>query len=76
MNDEREANREFVERWKVAGPMLAAVHKAELRALDDHFDYELIDALLDAGIAGSRHLPPRTTSGLVEFQRLMMRSRR
>jgi hypothetical protein len=76
MNDEREANREFVERWSKAGPLLDAVRKAELRALDEEPDYAALDALFEFGILASRDLPIRTTSGLVEQQRLFSLLRR
>jgi hypothetical protein len=75
MNDEREMNRELVERWRRAGPMLAAVHAAELRALDEKFDYAGVDALLEMAAAASKRLPPSTTSGLVEQQRRFARLR-
>ncbi len=57
----------WVEHWRRVGPILEAVRRDELKAFryEDHID--IIDALLDIAI---RLGPPRTTSGLVEQQRL------
>jgi hypothetical protein len=55
------------ETWERAGRELAALRRRELRAkMDD--DVRSAGAELFSGIAPD-HLPPRTTSGLVEQQR-------
>ncbi len=74
MNErERELTRRWIEAWERAGPALERVEAEELA----HYDYEknrhLIDALCEIG---ARFARPRTTSGLVEQQRLFMKARR
>ena len=66
-------NRGFVEHWKKAGPMLAKVRRAELRNYDYEKHRHEIDALLAIAAA---HAAPRTTSGLVEQQRLFLKASR
>jgi hypothetical protein len=67
------SDREWIEHWKRIAPQLDAIRRAELR----NFKYEehaaAIDALLQIGYERGM---PRMTSGLVEFQRLLAKSRR
>jgi len=65
--------REYVERWKKAGPALEKVRRDELRNLSPNDCRDQIHALL--GI-GSRNRQIRRTSGLVEQQRLFQKALR
>jgi len=69
----RDEAREYVERWRKAGPELEKVRREELRVMRHQEQAELIDSLLEAGL---RHAQPSTTSGLVEMQRIFARARR
>ncbi len=62
--------RECVERWRSAGPELEAIRREELTRFDQASNWQLVDALLEAGL---RSGGPRTTSGLVEMQRWFRR---
>ena len=68
-----QSNKGWVEHWRRLGPKLEAIRRWELR----HFNYEeqlpIIDALLQLGVD---HAVPRSTSGLVELQRILARGRR
>jgi hypothetical protein len=63
----------FVAHWIKAGALLQKVRRAELRDFDYEKHREAIMSLLDLAVA---HAPPRTTSGLVEQQRLFMEAAR
>jgi hypothetical protein len=64
--------RQYVARWKQAGPALEKVRREELRMLSDDDVRSQIHALLE--IAG--YVPQnRPTSGLVEQQRIFMKAR-
>lgn len=65
--------RNLAEHWRKAGPELARVRRWELRNLDYQEHWTAIDSLLQVAQV---HARPRLTSGLVEFQRLLARSRR
>jgi len=65
--------REFVERWHRAGPLLEKIRYRELRQMTQRERQRAIQAVLEVG---SRFARPRKTSGLVEFQRLLARSRK
>ena len=67
---EKEAIREFVERWKRVGPELEAIRRKELAEFDHAANWEAIDGLLEAGL---RFASPRKTSGLVEMQKWFMK---
>jgi hypothetical protein len=62
----------WVAHWQRIGPLLERIRREELRNFkyEDHID--LIDSLLEIGC---RMGPPRTTSGLVEMQRLFQKAR-
>jgi hypothetical protein len=66
-------DREWVEHWRRIAPKLEAIRRWELR----HFNYEeqlpAIDALLQIGCAMAK---PRNTSGLVELQRILRKTKR
>lgn len=64
--------REYVERWRKAGPELEEFRRKELRAMRHAERAELIDSLLECGL---RHAPLSTTSGLVEMQRILSKAR-
>ena len=68
-----EEAREFVERWKKAGPALEKIRREELRNLIHEDCQKQVDALFEVGL---RNRQPRTTSGLVEMQRIFMKARR
>jgi Arc/MetJ-type ribon-helix-helix transcriptional regulator len=67
------SDKEWVEHWRRLGPILEEIRIEELR----HFNYEeqlpIIGALLQLGVD---HAVPRPTSGLVEFQRLLAKSKK
>jgi hypothetical protein len=67
-----EEAREFVERWRKAGPELEKVRREELRALTDAEARELFRSLLELA---SLHRQNRPTSGLVQQQRLFQKAR-
>jgi hypothetical protein len=69
---ERERLKQWVETWKRAGPELERVRREELRAFRHEDSVELIDSLLELGVQFGQ---VRTTSGLVEQQRLFMKAR-
>lgn len=63
--------RRWVETWKAAGPELAAIRQEEVRTMDN---VKALEQLEDA-YNHAATLPPRTTSGLVEMQRLFSKLR-
>ncbi len=63
----------WVENWAKVGPKLEAIRRRELRAMTYQQRIEAIDAVLQIGCRFSK---PRTTSGLVEQQRLFQKARR
>jgi hypothetical protein len=73
MNDaERELTRRGIEAWRLAGPALERIEAEELAHYDYNKNRHLVDALLEIGV---RFAQPRTTSGLVELQRVFMKAR-
>lgn len=68
----REEAREYVARWRKAGPELEKVRREELRALTDDVGRQLFCSLLELA---SLHCQNRPTSGLVEQQRLFQKAR-
>ncbi len=67
-----EEAREFVERWKKAGPALEKIRREELRAMCFEAEADAIDKLLEAGL---KHARPSATSGLVEMQKIFSKAR-
>jgi len=72
-DSDQDATRAWVETWAKAGPKLEEIRRRELALLkyEDHVD--AIDAMLELAC---RHGSPRTTSGLVEQQRLFGKLRK
>lgn len=69
-DDEIEA--QVVDQWIAAAPALAAARRADVARLDDA---TALAATLDLLAMVDLHdLPPRTTSGLVEQQRIFRRA--
>jgi hypothetical protein len=66
-------NREFVEHWRRVGPLLERIRYRELRRMTQRERQRAIRAVLQVGVRFAR---PRKTSGLVEFQRLLARSKK
>ena len=64
------SDKAWVEHWARVGPKLERIRRDELRNFDHARHAEAIDALLQMGL---EHATPRTTSGLVEMQRLFRR---
>ena len=64
--------RAWVENWGKVGPKLEEIRRRELRAFRHEDHVEIIDALLDMGV---RFGTARTTSGLVQQQRLFRKAR-
>lgn len=67
-----EEAREYVERWRKAGPELEKVRREELRAMRHENVAHVIDSLLELGLI---HSQPSKTSGLVEMQKILSRAR-
>lgn len=65
----REEQRQLVKQWDKTGPLLERIRAEALRGKP--YDWREVDELLSIG--DSADLPSRTTSGLVEQQRLFMK---
>lgn len=70
---EANPNAGFIAHWKRVGPILQKIRDDELRRFDFEASREITDGLLEIGAA---HAAKRTTSGLVELQRLFHKARR
>jgi hypothetical protein len=57
-----------VENWKVVGPELDRMRRDDIRRANTQESIQLFDLAFKAAL---RNTPPRQTSGLVEFQRLI-----
>jgi hypothetical protein len=66
-----EEAREYVNRWKQAGPVLEKVRREELKMLSDEGARSQINALLEIGSSITQN---RSTSGLVEQQRIFQKA--
>jgi hypothetical protein len=64
----RAQQKALVAQWRRAAPALADVRRKELEQWE--YDWRTVDALLEIG---ARSGQSRTTSGLVEMQRLFMK---
>lgn len=64
-------NSEFVAHWQRVGPILQKIRDDELRQFDWNAERHIVDGLLEMGVA---HSPPKTTTGLVELQRLFRKA--
>ncbi len=69
----RAADRAWVRRWQRVGPQLRRIAWEELAAMSPEEQARAIDALFEVGY---RLGPPRSSSGLVEQQRLFKKARR
>ncbi|MGI9056738.1 MAG: hypothetical protein ACR2F2_13165 [Pyrinomonadaceae bacterium] len=72
MNDEKENLREFVERWKETGKFLESLRREEIRNANLS---ETILALNDAFLSALWLSPTKPTSGLVEFHKILAKSK-
>ncbi len=68
-----EEAREFVERWKKAGPALEKIRREELRNLSHEDCQKQVQTLFGLG---SRKQKNRYKSGLIEQQRFFQKARR
>jgi hypothetical protein len=68
-----ESNREFVERWKRVGPLLEDIRMRELSRFSYDDNIHITDGLLQIGFDFA---VPRRTSGLVELQKWLAKSKR
>src|SRR5438552_3250100 len=71
--EERNRYREYIRRWERVGPLLSRIRIQEMRAPDYAEDWRIIDSLYEIGLYHC--CVPRTTSGLVEQQRLFAKAR-
>jgi hypothetical protein len=62
------SRREFVEGWKRIGPLLEEQRERDIRKATTTMFNDALGGAVDAAV---RDLPPRESSGLVEFQRWM-----
>jgi hypothetical protein len=67
------ADRAMLEHWRRVGPLLEEVRRRELQNYDHAASWPAVRSLLDLAVL---HGQPRTTSGLVELQRLFQRASR
>jgi hypothetical protein len=70
---EREQIKRWVETWQRAGAALRQMKRQELRSPDYGKNSALIDELLEWAV---EHQKVRTSSGLVEQQRMFMKMRK
>lgn len=61
-------HKEWVEHWRRLGPILEEIRREELRNFNYEEQLPIIDALLQLGLD---HAVPRSTSGLMELERLL-----
>jgi hypothetical protein len=66
-------DKDFVELWRRVGPKLDRIRQEELRNFELQKQRPLIDALLEIGVSFAQ---PRITSGLVELERLLAKTKR
>jgi hypothetical protein len=69
---DKESNREFVERWKRVGPLLEEIRQRKLGRFRYEDNVPLVESMLQMAFD---YAVPRTTSGLVELQRLMAKEK-
>lgn len=65
-----EEQRQLVQQWEETGVVLERIRREALSNLP--YDWKAVDALLDIGVHS--RVNSRTTSGLVEMQRLFMKA--
>ena len=66
-----EEQRKLVRQWDETGRELERIRREALKGME--YNWADVDAILDIGC--NYDGPPRTTSGLVEMQRLFMKAR-
>jgi len=71
--EQLQQGKEWARRWKEAGPLLERIRQEELLEMTPERRRAASLAVLDMGAPFDCH---RTTSGLVEQQRIFMRARR
>ena len=64
--------RRWVETWREVGPELEAIRRREIAAADN---VAVLASLEEAFNHALRTLPPRTSSGMVEMQRIFSKMR-
>jgi hypothetical protein len=65
--------RDYLRRWRELGPILEDIRDNEIRAADTPSAIRMFDQAFRIAL---RDLPPRESSGLVEWQRHMAKWRR
>jgi hypothetical protein len=60
--------RDWVRNWQVVGPRLEQLRREEIRNANTQAAIKQFDLAFKAAL---RNTPPRQTSGLIEFQRLL-----
>ena len=60
--------RDWVRNWQLLGPELDRMRRDDIRRANTQESIKLFDLAFKAAL---RNTPPRTTSGLVEYQRLL-----
>jgi len=70
--DPKTLAKQWAENWKTLGPILEQIRHQELREFDYEKNSRNVLGLLEMA---HLHRRPRTTSGLVEMQRLFMKAR-
>jgi hypothetical protein len=60
--------RDWVRNWQLLGPELERMRREDIRLANTQKSIMLFDLAFKAAL---RNTPPRTTSGLVEYQRLL-----
>jgi hypothetical protein len=69
---DRKQQEEYVRSWASNGPLLEKIRDREIRHSDTATSIRMFDQAFRIAL---RDLPPRTSSGLVEWQRYMSRWR-
>lgn len=62
----------YLRRWETLGPLLEKLRAEEIRKADTVTAIQMFDTAFKIAL---RDLPPRQTSGLVEWQRVMKKWR-
>jgi hypothetical protein len=67
-NTDADRLRDWVRNWQLLGPELDRLRREDIRHSDTQKSIKLFDLAFKAAL---RNTPTRTTSGLVEYQRLL-----
>jgi hypothetical protein len=67
-NTDADRLRAWVRNWQLLGPELDRMRREDIRRANTKESIKLFDLAFKAAL---RNMPPRTTSGLVEYQRLL-----